>query len=104
MTHLPRLSGQDKLQPCVMQVLRVSGTIRKAEEEVIRRARAAILKARRESHDGDATGLDAILGSADKETLSRPSRKDKDLEMGIEDADADDDDEAEDQESMDEDD
>ena len=101
--HLPRLSGQDKLQPCVMQVLRVSGTIRKAEEEVIRRARAAILKARRKSHDGDAAGLDAILGSSDKEMLSRRPRKDDDLVMGIEDDEEDDDDEAKDQEFMDED-
>lgn len=33
--------------PCVMQVVRVSGTIRKAEEEAIRRARLQIRLAQR---------------------------------------------------------
>lgn len=32
-------------QPCVIQVVRVSGTIKKSEEEAIRRARLAILRA-----------------------------------------------------------
>ena len=43
-----------------MQVVRVSGTIKKAEEEAIRRARAAILRAKRENGDGstdDAIGM-----------------------------------------------
>ena len=44
-----------------MQVVRVSGTIKKAEEEAIRRARAAILKAKRES-ENDAEGLLGFLG------------------------------------------
>ena len=41
-----------------MQVVRVSGTIKKAEEEAIRRARAAILRAKRE--DGDGSTADVI--------------------------------------------
>ncbi|KAL8679364.1 MAG: hypothetical protein Q9224_007041, partial [Gallowayella concinna] len=92
MTHLPRLPDQDKLQPCVMQVVRVSGTIRKAEEEVIRRARAAILKARREDQEGDAGGLDAILGPANERVLSKRLGKDEDPPIGIEDDDEDPDD------------
>ncbi len=45
-----------------MQVVGVSGTIKKAEEEAIRRAQAAILKAK-SGTDGSLTmGLDAILG------------------------------------------
>ncbi|KAK1054091.1 RNA-binding protein pop5 [Friedmanniomyces endolithicus] len=40
-TRLPRPVDQ----PCVIQVVRVSGTIRKAEEEAIRRARLSICRA-----------------------------------------------------------
>jgi ribonuclease P/MRP protein subunit POP5 len=46
----------------VFQVVRVSGTIRKAEEEAIRRAREMILKTRREvGEEGDST-LTALFG------------------------------------------
>ncbi|KAK3678162.1 RNA-binding protein pop5 [Recurvomyces mirabilis] len=44
-TRLPK----PLLQPCVVQVVRVSGTIKKAEEEAIRRARIGILRAQRAS-------------------------------------------------------
>lgn len=43
-THLPLKSAN---LPCVIQVVRVSGTIRKAEEEAIRRARLQIRLAQR---------------------------------------------------------
>ena len=103
MTHLPRLPDQEKLQPCVMHVIRVSGTIRKAEEEIIRRARAAILKARRESQDGERVVLDQIL-SPDNEVSKRPER-DEVLESGIENVEDDEENEEdENQEAMDEDD
>ncbi|PMD62836.1 uncharacterized protein K444DRAFT_511400, partial [Hyaloscypha bicolor E] len=42
MTSVPVKDGKN----CVFRVVRVSGTIRKAEEEAIRRARELILKAR----------------------------------------------------------
>ncbi|KAI4248630.1 MAG: hypothetical protein L6R42_009220, partial [Xanthoria sp. 1 TBL-2021] len=74
----------------------VSGTIRKAEEEVIRRGRAAILKARRESQYRERAGLDAILGPAKEGMLSKQSKRDEGLESGIEDEEEDDDDEDED--------
>ena len=102
MTHLPKLPNQEKLQPCVMHVVRVSGTIRKAEEEVIRRAREAILRARRES--GGSGNLDAILGSADRRMVGKKSKTGYELEGGIEDEDEeddDDDDEDGDQDDMD---
>jgi ribonuclease P/MRP protein subunit POP5 len=38
---------QPRDRPCVVQVVRVSGTIKKAEEEAIRRARIVIARARR---------------------------------------------------------
>ncbi|OCL12447.1 hypothetical protein AOQ84DRAFT_276712, partial [Glonium stellatum] len=40
-TRLPKPINQ----PCVVQIMRVSGTIRKSEEEVIKRAKATILRA-----------------------------------------------------------
>ncbi|KAF2459107.1 Rpp14/Pop5 family-domain-containing protein [Lineolata rhizophorae] len=43
-------------EACVLRVVRVSGTIRKAEEEAIRRARAAVLRARREAEEGKGKG------------------------------------------------
>lgn len=104
MTHLPRLAGREKLQPCVMQVVRVSGTIRKAEEEVIRRGRAAILKARRACQNEGATGLDVALGLAKDRMLSEQLLADEGPERGVEDEEEDDDDDDEDQEAMDEDD
>ena len=70
MTHLPSFSsgsnsssGLSKQRPCVFRVVRVSGTIRKVEEEAVKRARAFILRAKKGGEeDGLNTGLDAILG------------------------------------------
>ena len=74
-----------------MQVVRVSGTIKKVEEEAIRRARAAILRAKRESGQGTADGILGILGKEDEETLQGEenmndisSMSDEDNEMGME--------------------
>ncbi|PPJ59966.1 hypothetical protein CBER1_11035 [Cercospora berteroae] len=47
-------------QPCVIQVVRVSGTIKKAEEEAIRRARLVILRAQKSKNGPNA----ALLGTA----------------------------------------
>ena len=49
---------------CVMRVVRVSGTVRKAEEEAIRRARMAILKAKGEM---GVEALTAMLGKGGDE-------------------------------------
>ena len=54
-----------------MQVVRVSGTIKKSEEEAIRRARAAILKAKREAVGSATEGLNAILGQSDPDACTR---------------------------------
>ena len=48
-----------------MQVVRVSGTIKKAEEEAIRRARAAILRAKRENGDGSTDDVLGMLSQLD---------------------------------------
>ncbi|KAH7043212.1 Rpp14/Pop5 family-domain-containing protein [Macrophomina phaseolina] len=56
LTRLPHPVNQD----CVAQVVRVSGTIRKAEEEAIRCAKQAILQARRTAGEG-APPADVLL-------------------------------------------
>ncbi|KAK2624417.1 hypothetical protein QTJ16_006367 [Diplocarpon rosae] len=58
MTCLPVNSGKN----CVFRVVRVSGTIRKAEEEAIRRARELILSAQRDAEDKGESTLDGIFG------------------------------------------
>ena len=45
----------------MFRVLRVSGTIKKVEEEAIKRAKADVLRAKR-GREELAAGLDAILG------------------------------------------
>lgn len=47
---------------CVFQVVRASGTIRKAEEEAIRRAKEMVIKARREVGQQSDSTLDNIFG------------------------------------------
>ena len=49
-----------------MQVVRTSGTIKKAEEEAIKRARAAILRANRETGEGTTDELMGLLGQPDE--------------------------------------
>jgi ribonuclease P/MRP protein subunit POP5 len=50
-------------RPCIYRVVRVSGTIRKAEEEAIIRARVMISRARRELGDRRDLTLSHILGN-----------------------------------------
>ncbi len=69
LTQLPKTSKQGQPSACAIQVVRVSGTIKKVEEEAIRRARAAILRAKRESGEGSTDGLLGILGKDDDDAL-----------------------------------
>lgn len=64
MTQLPSVKGVQKRQDCVMRVVRVSGTIKKAENELVRRARADILRVRREGGEDvrSAALLEGIFG------------------------------------------
>ncbi|KAL9014120.1 MAG: hypothetical protein Q9173_001211 [Seirophora scorigena] len=89
LTNLPQLPNQPTPQPCVIQVVRVSGTIRKAEEEVVKRARAAILAARDGTHQESSGGLDAILGTGIDQMSSRSHENFSPSVMGIEDDDDD---------------
>lgn len=49
---------------CVFRVIRVSGTIKKAQEEVIRRAREMLVNTRREMGEQTDSMLDNIFGNA----------------------------------------
>ncbi|KAK3621099.1 RNA-binding protein pop5 [Elasticomyces elasticus] len=79
-TRLPNPVGQ----PCVIQVVRVSGTIRKSEEEAIRRARLSIRQAEAAAKSSNAAT--AGLAAATPQLLST---EDDDVDMinGIEDPD-----------------
>lgn len=90
MTQLPKTSKQVHPRACAIQVVRVSGTIKKAEEEAIRRARAAILRAKRESGEGSTDSLLGILGKDDEQGLQGEANltagsdvSDEEDEMGI---------------------
>ena len=66
----------------------MSGTIRKAEEEAIRRARATILKAQRDAAEGAESGLEAMFGQAEGQMENTKEWRDQgDAMIGIEDDD-----------------
>ncbi|KAK8250038.1 Rpp14/Pop5 family-domain-containing protein [Phyllosticta capitalensis] len=76
-------------QSCVVQVVRVSGTIRKAEEEAIRRAKKSVLRAR-ESLGDSAVAAEALLSKGGTIAMNG-NDQDEDVVMnGIEDDDEDD--------------
>ena len=63
-----------------MQVVRVSGTIKKAEEEAIRRARISIRRAQKASKKGNmVTGLNAT----DDQNLNLGNDEDGVVDMGF---------------------
>lgn len=63
MTKLPKPMST----PIVVKVVRVTGTIRKAEEEIIRRAKEIILRAKTaEDGAGDADIVQEITKAVDK--------------------------------------
>lgn len=62
MTSLPERARGEGGVECVVRVVRVSGTIRKSEEELIRRAKMEIVRARGAEGEGDVLGR--LLGDA----------------------------------------
>lgn len=61
MNTVPIKNGKN----CIFRVVRVSGTIRKAEEEAIRRAKEIMVQARREVGEQGNSTLDSIFGKGD---------------------------------------
>lgn len=85
MNRVPIRDGRS----CVFRVVRVSGTVRKVEEEAVRRAKLLVLAAKEEmagkSSSSDALG--ALLRSDNKQVRSRRAaalagQEDSDLEAG----------------------
>jgi ribonuclease P/MRP protein subunit POP5 len=69
-------------EACVIQVVHVSGTIRKAEEEAIRRAREAVLKARRQATELTWTGTSIVQAVSHSEIMDLAAEATKDDEVG----------------------
>lgn len=70
---------------CVYRVVRVSGTIRKVEEEAVRRARLFVLAAKEEMAGKGSTGaLDALLRPKDqtRSLVMVADEEDMDLDDG----------------------
>jgi ribonuclease P/MRP protein subunit POP5 len=66
MDHIPTRDGR----PCVFRVARVSGTIRKAEEEAVRRARQMMLAVRDQVPAKDAgAALDSFFADSRRRSL-----------------------------------
>ncbi|KAL5341175.1 Rpp14/Pop5 family-domain-containing protein [Aspergillus crustosus] len=66
-------------RPCVFRVIRVSGTIRKAEEEAVKRARREIVRLRGEE---EVDVLGGLVGGLEKSGRQKGAKfEDKDFEM-----------------------
>jgi ribonuclease P/MRP protein subunit POP5 len=83
-THLPK----PLLLPVVIRVIRVTATIRKAEEEVIRRSQLIIQRAKNWEGKGDLPMLQSVEKAAEKgrredQVLARvdPGSEDEDEDM-----------------------
>ena len=63
MDHVPVKDGR----PCIFRVVRVSGTIRKAEEEAIRQAKRLILAAKEDT--GARSSFSSALQNQDEMVL-----------------------------------
>lgn len=74
-----------------MQVVRVSGTIKKAEEEAIRRAKATIKRATRATRKLDGTGHAHIPGNLGSNEIHDDGEDDRLIGASIEDPDDSDD-------------
>lgn len=68
MDHVPTKEGPGS--PCIFRVVRVSGTIRKAEEEAIRQARLHILAAQEEAEQRMQVGSTVLASATDKDDVT----------------------------------
>jgi ribonuclease P/MRP protein subunit POP5 len=81
MNSVPVRNGK----PCVFRVVHVSGTIRKVEEEAVRRARNLIFEAKGGQAAKASDPLSHVFGTTDRPKRGGPSRAgddDNDVEMG----------------------
>lgn len=88
MERLPGARRGDDGWPCVVRVVRVSGTVKKAEEDVVRRARREIVRAKMTVDERGDVLLDNLLGPGPKVD----HRQEESIDIGgIEDLDEDED-------------
>lgn len=87
MDRVPTKHGPGK--PCIVRVVRVSGTIKKVEQEAVRRARLLILAAKDEMSGKESDALRSLFGSKDSANETAMVDVDDELDSG---ADFDDDD------------
>lgn len=84
MTSIPIKNGK----PCVFRVVHVSGTMRKVEEEAVRRARALIFAAQNDHKEKTEDPLSNIFGNFEPQSdvamadLINVEDDDSDIEMG----------------------
>lgn len=76
MDRVPTKNGPGS--PCVFRVVRVSGTIKKVEEEAIRRARLLVLAAKDEMAGKGSDALDSLFGA--KSSINDVSMVDVDVD------------------------
>ena len=81
MTHLPGARRQEKGIDCVVRVVRVSGTIRKSEEELIRRASGEVVRAKRAQEEGEADVFAKLIGGTAPPPIS-VSLEDEEVDYG----------------------
>lgn len=79
MDHVPVKDGQGK--PCIFRVVRVSGTIRKAEEEAIRQAKQLILAAKGEASASHGSAFGSLAAPSNDEMILDISDQDEDDSM-----------------------
>ena len=63
MGDLPGKRKGERGGDCVIRVVRVSGTIRKSEEELIRRAKGEVVRAKIAEEQGEGDLLGRLLGA-----------------------------------------
>ncbi|KIW60256.1 hypothetical protein PV05_00488 [Exophiala xenobiotica] len=75
LTFMDTIPGPDRKSApvqCVIRVTRVSGTIRKSEEELLRQARRDIVRAKREGRADEDEDKNMLQGLLDKNKDKRP--------------------------------
>jgi ribonuclease P/MRP protein subunit POP5 len=78
LTSIPLGKGKnDGKVDCVIRVVRVSGTVRKAEEEAIRRAREMMRRAREAGIEGSDLGLGKEFDGEDVQMMDRNESEDE---------------------------
>lgn len=88
MKHVPTKQGPGL--PCIFRVVRVSGTIKKVEEEAIRRAKQLILAAKDEMAGKETNALHSLFGV--RESTNDVAMVDRDDESDVDAGDSEDND------------